>query len=76
MKKVIGTSGDYLVIIFSLLVPSTERVWHKAILRRVLVQGIRPDMPGGSKNASGQVNIPIQRAPQIPGNKPCSSEEG
>ena len=52
----IGTNGErdkesrYL-----LYVPPTGRVWHKAIFRRILVQGRSPDTPSDSKNAMDSV---------------------
>ena len=40
----------------------TRRVWHKAFLRWVQAQGCSPDTPGGSKNASAPVGIPLKRS--------------
>ena len=41
-------------------VPPTGRVWHKAFLRWIRSQGRSPDTPGGLKNASGYVGIPLK----------------
>ena len=43
------------------VVPPTERVWQKAFLRWVRVQGCIPDTPGITKNASGPVGIPLKK---------------
>ena len=40
------------------------------------IAGPKPNAAGSSKNASDPVGIPLFGAPQAPGDKPNSSEEG
>ena len=47
-----------------------------AFFKWVQTQGRCTDMPGGSKNTSGPVGIPLKGAPQAPGDRPNSSKEG
>ena len=42
-------------------VPPTDRVWHKDVFSWVRVQSNRPDMLGGSKNASSPVGMLLQK---------------
>ena len=52
------------------------RVWHKAFLKRVRVQGCCPDMPSIHKNALGPIGISLKGVLQAPGNKPSPFKEG
>ena len=56
--------------------PPAYEYGTRPIFLWVRSQGLSPYATGSSKNASGQVGIPLFGAPQTPGDKPNHSEEG